>query len=267
MARSTLLLAATAVLTVSLLAACGASDVPGLGIAAPANAAMSTESRAEGAKSFSGPFTDGSVQPLGGREVLKNPTIADIMAPSSSLPEMTLGRADAPVTIIKYASMTCPYCARFQREVFPEIKRQYIDTGKVRFIIREFPIGFQSGAATIALRCADPGKQFALYDKLMAQQASWVSMEVRSEPIFKVAAQVGMTRERFEECRQDKAMIAELNKVKERGRTLGVIGTPNFFINGRLIKSVLTLADVKAIIDPLIAGGGATAEAPVAQKS
>ena len=266
MLRSSIVLTAV-IAAASLLAGCGAGDVAGLSVAAPANAAMTAEIPAEGGKSFSSPFSDSAAQPLGGREVMKNPTIADVMAPSSSLPEMTLGRADAPVTIIKYASMTCPYCARFQKEVFPELKRQYIDTGKVRFIIREFPIGFQSGAATIALRCADPAKQFALYDKLMAQQASWVSMEVRSEPIFKVASQIGMTRARFDECRTDKAMIGELNKVKERGRSLGVIGTPNFFINGRLIKSVLTLADVKAIIDPIIAGGGASAEAPVAQKS
>jgi protein-disulfide isomerase len=106
---------------------------------------------------------------------------------------MALGRADAPVTIIKYASMTCPYCRRFQLEAFPVLKKDYIDTGKVRFIIREFPIGKQSGLATVALRCAAPDKYFALYDKLMAQQTSWVSQEVRPDPIFKVAAQVGMT--------------------------------------------------------------------------
>ena len=261
MQRSWIVLTAMLAAVAGVVGGCGAVEVTGLTVAGDANAAMTSESAEAGGKSFSSPFSDGAAQPLGGREVMKDPTLADVMAPSSSLPEMVLGRADAPVTIIKYASMTCPYCARFQREVFPEIKRQYIDTGKVRFIIREFPIGFQSGAATIALRCAEPAKQFALYDKLMAQQASWVSMEVRSEPIFKIASQVGLTRARFDECRQDKAMIAELNKVKERGRTLGVIGTPNFFINGRLIKTVLTLSDIKAIIDPILAAG------PVAQRS
>ena len=76
------------------------------------------------------------------------------------LPEMALGRADAPVTIVQYASMTCPYCRQFQRETFPVLKREYIDTGKVRYILREFPIGHQSGLATIALRCAPPEQVF-----------------------------------------------------------------------------------------------------------
>ena len=77
------------------------------------------------------------------------------------LPEMALGAPDAPVTIIQYASMTCPYCRKFQMEAFPVLKREYIDTGKVRYILRaEFPIGKQSGLATVALRCAPPRQVF-----------------------------------------------------------------------------------------------------------
>ena len=143
------------------------------------------------------PFSDGPSTTIGRREVMQNPSMAEVMK-VGTLPEMSLGRADAPVTIIKYASMTCPYCRRFQLETFPVLKKEYIDTGKVRFIIREFPIGKQSGLATVALRCAPPDKYFALYDKLMAQQATWVSQEVRPDPIFKVAAQVGMSRAQFD---------------------------------------------------------------------
>ena len=156
------------------------------------------------------------------------------------LPEMSLGRKDAPVTIVQYASMTCPYCRKFQVETFPVLKREYIDTGKVRYVLRaEFPIGKQSGLATVALRCAPPDKYFALYDKLMPQQATWVSQEVRPDPIFKVAAQVGMTRAQFDSCRENRGMIDALNGIKERGRTLGIIGTPNFFVQGKLVKSVI----------------------------
>ncbi|MBO0743102.1 MAG: thioredoxin domain-containing protein, partial [Hyphomicrobiaceae bacterium] len=163
-------------------------------------------------------------QAVGRREVIANPSMAEIMQ-TGPLPEMALGRKDAPVTIVQYASMTCPYCRQFQIETLPLLKREYIDTGKVRYVLRaEFPIGKQSGLATIALRCAPPDKYFALYDKLMRQQATWVSQEVRPDPIFKVASQVGMTRTQFDSCRENRGMIEALNGIKERGRTLGIIG-------------------------------------------
>jgi protein-disulfide isomerase len=239
------------------LAGCGNGDPASMGLASsssPGGAAVTPDS------AFN-PFSDNPAPSFGAREVIQNPTLAEVMKPGP-LPEMSLGRPDAPVTIIKYASMTCPYCRKFQLEVFPELKRQYIDTGKVRFIIREFPIGFQSGAATIALRCAPRDKYFALYDLLMREQAAWVSQEVRTEPIFKVASQVGMTRAQFDACRQNQGMIGALNAIKERGRTLGVIGTPNFFINGKLVKSVLGLKEVKDIIDPMLAGRVAASTDP-----
>lgn len=243
---------ATAVIASLGLGACGGGGLsqPSLSTSATSGDAGNGGSTAD--QSQSNPFQDSSAQSLSGRTVIDKPTLAEIMQPASKLPEMALGRPDAPVTIIKYASMTCPYCRQFQIEVFPELKRQYIDTGKVRLILREFPIGFQSGTATVALRCVPEANYFQAYDKLMRQQSVWVSQEVRAEPILKVASEAGLTRERFDACRADKAMSRELNAIKERGRTLGIVGTPNFFINGRLIKSTLTLQDVKAIIDPLL---------------
>ena len=102
------------------------------------------------------------------------------------------------------------------------------------------------GAATIALRCADPRKYLELYGKFLEQQPSWVSQEVRLDPIFKVASQVGMTRGQFDACRENQSMIDGLKWVKERGRQLGVVGTPNFFIEGTLVKKVLTMGSIMA---------------------
>ncbi len=222
-----------------------------------AGTGTATADRTEG-----NPFADGSASVVAGREVIAKPTIEQVMQSAGPLPEMALGRADAPVTLIKYASMTCPYCRQFQIDAFPELKRQYIDAGKVRFILREFPIGFQSGLATIATRCVSQDRYFQAYDLLMRHQAQWVSQDVRAEPIARVLRGIGMTTEKLEACRQDKALVAALDAVKQRGRLLGIVGTPNFFINGKLVKSTLTLGDVKAIVDPLLAS-----PQPVAQRS
>ena len=238
-----------------LLAGCGSSAISSGPIAGngPSQSGVLANAAADSSVPAKfNPFVEG--EPARARRVvISDPTMAQVMK-AGALPERSLGQAGAPVTVIKYASMTCPYCRQFQKETFPILKKRYIDTGKVRFILREFPIGFQSGAATIALRCVAPDKYFAAYDALMRQQARWVSQDVRREPIWQIVRKFGLTRAAFDACYENKALIANLNAVKERGRTLGVIGTPNFFINNKLYKRVLTMTD----FDQLIGQGGAT---------
>lgn len=199
------------------------------------------------------PFSTDSEASHPAREVLQNPSRDEVMK-TGSIPEFSVGRADAPVTIIKYMSLTCPYCRKFHAEVFPVLKREYIDRGLVRFVFREFPIGKTSGAATIALRCAPQSKYLELYGAFLQRQSHWVSQEVRLDAIHKVVQQVGMTRAQLDACMQNQGMIDGLKWVKERGRKLGVIGTPNFFVENRLVKKVMDMADIRAMVDPLLAG-------------
>lgn len=181
----------------------------------------------------------------------KPPTLEELMKPGP-LPENTLGRADAKVTIIEYASHTCPYCRAFHAKTFPKLKRAYIDTGKVYFILREFPIGRSSGTASIVNKCAPKGKYFKLFHQFMARQGEWVSQEVRIDRIFKVGRSVGLSDAQMNACINDKKLVAGLRTVKERGREFGVFGTPTFFVNGENMRGIVSFADLKAKIDPLL---------------
>ncbi len=178
-------------------------------------------------------------------------TVAELMEPGK-LKEMTLGNPAAKVTIIEYFSLTCPVCHKFHKDTWPAFKRQYIDTGKVYFIARDFPIGRSSGNAAIALRC-DEGNFFKLLNLYLAQQRRWVSQEVRLDAIHAIAAPLGLTRTKFDSCLANQDIINGIKEAKQRGRDLGVIGTPTFFINGKQLRGAITLAKLSAEIDPLLA--------------
>jgi len=179
------------------------------------------------------------------------PVMAELMKPGP-LGEKALGSANAPATIIEYASLTCPYCYKFHLTTFPKIKKELIDTGKVRYIIREFPIGRSAGAAAIITRCAPEKDYFVLYDKFLRQRNKWTSQKVRPDAIYKVAALTGMTRKAFDACLANKQVEEGLRMVKQRGREFGVSGTPTFFINGKKARGVLTFEQIKAMLGPQI---------------
>jgi protein-disulfide isomerase len=247
---------AWAALAALALAGCAgdSANLLASGAGSPNPAGLTTESAA-GTTTESAtfdPFSDRPPSDRPTREVIEKPTRAEVLQPGP-LPEFSIGEADAPVTIIKYMSLTCPYCRRFQAETFPVLKREYIDTGKVRLIIREFPIGKTSGAATVALRCAPSAKYLQLYEKFLAQQSAWVSLDVRHDAIFRVAQQVGMKRSEYDACVANQSMIDGLKWVKERGRQLGIVGTPNFFIENRLVKRTLGMKEIREMVDPLLA--------------
>ncbi len=186
------------------------------------------------------PATPGKIEPPTQEELLR----------AGPLGDRALGNPNAPVTVIEYASLTCPHCRNYHANVFPKVKQAYIDTGKVRYIVREFPIGRSAGNAAIINRCAPPEKYFTLLDAFLARQAEWVSQDVRLDAIYGVAKSTGMSRETFDKCLANQAMIDGLNEVKQRGRRYGVVGTPTFFVNGRKAQGAITFEEIKALIEP-----------------
>ena len=179
------------------------------------------------------------------------PNPVELMKPGP-LGEKALGSANAPATIIEYASLTCPHCHKFHLTTYPRIKKELIDTGKVRYIIREFPIGRTAAAAAVVTRCAPAKDYFTLYDKFLTQQSKWTSQEVRPDAIYKIAAQTGMKRAAFDSCMANQEITEGLVWVKQRAREFGVSGTPTFFINGKKARGVLTFDQIKAMIGPQV---------------
>lgn len=177
----------------------------------------------------------------------------DKLLADNALPEMVEGEEDAPVTIVEYASMTCGHCANFHKNTYPTLKEKYIDTGKARLIMREFPFDPRAAAAFMLARCAPNGAYFPMVDVLFKQQATWARAENARAPLENIAKLAGFTQESFEKCLTDQQLLNDVNKVRERGQTeFGVEATPTFFINGEKYAGALTIDQMSAIIDDLL---------------
>ena len=163
---------------------------------------------------------------------------ADVAKPMS-LPDMALGPADAPVTITEYASMTCPHCAAFNATVFPKIKAEYIDTGKIRYVFREFPLDIKAAAGAMLARCIakdDAGKYFTVVDLLFRQQNDWV-VKNTTDTLTRIGKQAGLSAQAVDACLKDQALLDKITAdQKYASEVLKVDSTPTFFVNGEKIK-------------------------------
>jgi protein-disulfide isomerase len=170
---------------------------------------------------------------------------AELLKPGP-LPELSLGRDDAPITIVEYADLTCPHCADFHSKVLPVLKQKYIDTGKARLLFREFPLNTHSLMAFMSVRCAAPQAAFPLMDMLFSHQDDWSgarSAKALAGKLFGPAQQAGLTRQAFDDCvpsgdaavtDRQKQLIKDISAVRDRAdKTFGVDSTPTFFVNGK----------------------------------
>lgn len=182
-------------------------------------------------------------------------TATDLMQPGP-LPERILGRDDAPVTVIEYASMTCGHCANFHLNVWPALKAEFIDTGKVRFILREFPFDPRATAAFMIARCMGDDRWYPTVDLLFRNQQRWARAKDGKEGFLSVLSMAGLKETDLEACLGDQALLDKVNTVAARGRELGVDSTPTFFINGKKYTGVMPIGQLRSIIEPLVAGAG-----------
>lgn len=166
------------------------------------------------------------------------------------LEDVVLGKADAPNTIVEYASMTCPHCANFNVNVFPQVKEKYIDTGKARFVFREFPLDGLAIAASMLARCAGNDRFYPMVDGLFETQETWaVPGEDGKQKLLLIAKQAGFSQEAFDKCLADKALFDKIVEVRKKAHEeFGVDSTPAFFVNGKRLKGP-RIEDFEAAID------------------
>ena len=177
--------------------------------------------------------------------------MAELLKPGA-LPDKQLGKDDAKVTIVEYASMTCPHCAHFAATAFPELKTKYIDTGKARYILREFPFDPSAEAGFMLARCAKDN-YFPMVDVLFKQQPAWVGVNNTKDALLQISKLAGFTQESFEACLTDQKLLDDVRSVQKRGADeFKVDSTPTFFINGKTYKGAMSIEEISAIIDPLL---------------
>lgn len=182
------------------------------------------------------------------------PASAELLQ-AGAMGDQVLGAASAPVTIIEYASMTCSHCASFHVQTYPTLKTRYIDTGKVRYILREFPLDPLAAGAFMLARCAGDGKYFDLVDTLFKQQRTWAFAQNPIPPLLAIAKQHGFNEQSFEKCLADQKLLDGIEEVRRRGaEKFGVNSTPTFFVNGKIFRGALTIEQIEKEIQPFLKG-------------
>ena len=169
--------------------------------------------------------------------------------------DIMVGSDKAPVTVIEYASMTCPHCAHFSETTFPELQKRYIDTGKVRFIFREFPLDPLAAAGFMLARCAGKDKFMPIVETLFAKQPEWIVKEPL-QPLKEIAKQFGIGETEFNECLANQKLLDGIQNVRDHAaQKLGVNSTPTFFVNGKKLVGDVSIDQLAKEIDPYLKAG------------
>ncbi len=168
------------------------------------------------------------------------------------LPDLTIGDPNG-VAVVEYASLTCPHCAVFSKETLPELKKEYIDAGKVRYIFREFSRNTLDVAGFVLARCLGDDKALAADELLFAGQDKWAFVDKPLEPLIAAMRPTGMKKEQATRCLNDKKLAEGVVAIAKRANDeIKLSGTPTFVIDGKVYGGELTFDQLKAILDPLV---------------
>lgn len=179
----------------------------------------------------------------------------DQLMAEQALPDIVQGKADAPVTVIEYASMTCTHCAAFHATTYPTLVSKYIDTGKVRFILREFPLDPLATAAFMLARCSGPEKRNAMIDLFFDQQKNWAFTDKPLDALANLVKQTGMTQASFETCINDQSLYEKINQERDHAaEKFGIDATPTFFMNGKKVSGEITPDALDKLLEPMLKG-------------
>ena len=191
--------------------------------------------------------------PLAGRAMAQS-AIAAAVAKPVSLPDIAIGSPKATVTITEYASMSCQHCAAFGENVFPMLRARYIDTGKVRFVFREFPLDITAAASSMLARCIgkdNPEKYLAVVETLFKQLDRLMAQP--KDTLKLVGKLNGMSEQEVETCERDQVLLDKLASDQRFAlETLKVDSTPTFFVNGQRLKGAMSFEELEAIIKPML---------------
>ncbi len=158
---------------------------------------------------------------------------AETAAPAPTAQDRVLGKVDAPITIIEYGSLTCPHCAEFNTTTLPDLKKNWIDTGKAKLVFRVFPLNSLDVRAAMLARCVPPDRYFAFIDTVYHDQASWMGAHDPEEALGSIARLAGVSEDKIKSCLADKsAQDAVVADAYTAQKSYGVDSTPTFFING-----------------------------------
>lgn len=169
--------------------------------------------------------------------------------------DMVMGKADAPVTIIEYASLTCPHCANFHVTTLPRLKSEYVDRGLVRFIYRDFPLDRLALTAALLPHCAGPSRYFGMLEVLFRQQMSWARASDPVQALSSLARLGGMSNDAIQACLADQQIMNQVLATSLQGeREFQIRSTPSLVINGKTHTGALTFEELDKVLRPLTAG-------------